>query len=133
MVYVFVFVLGFAQSQFVSKANCPSAHQHPSMIDNDLPKEVLLRLVFGPVAHIPLPNLQVSRFGAIPKKDRVCLSLPFGPSINDGINKEEFTSYSKVSDAIALIIKTGRSALMGKVDIKSAYASFQYMRPIDIN
>ena len=30
-------------------------------------------------------------------------------------------TYSKVSDAISLIIKAGRGALMGKVDIKSAY------------
>ena len=44
-----------------AKANCPSAHQHPSVIDHDLPKEVMLGRVFGPVAHMPLPNLQMSR------------------------------------------------------------------------
>ena len=110
-----------------AKANCPSAHQHPSVIDDYLRKEVMLGRVFGPVAHMPLPNLQVSRFGVIPKKDGAWrlildLSFPFGHSVNDGINKEEFTlTYSKVSDAIALIIKAGRGALMGKVDIKSAY------------
>ena len=51
------------------------------------------------------------------------LSFPFGHSVNDGINKDDFTvTYSKVSDAIALIIKAGRGALlMSKVDIKSAY------------
>ena len=50
------------------------------------------------------------------------LSFPVGHNVNDGINKEEFTvTYSRVSDAIALIIKVGRGALMGKVDIKSAY------------
>ena len=53
------------------------------------------------------------------------MSVPVGHSVNDGINKEEFTvTYSRVSDEIALIIKAGRGgggALMGKVDIKSAY------------
>ena len=94
----------------------------------------MLRRVFGPVAHIPLPNLHISRFGVIPKKDDAWrlildLSFPFGHSVNDGINKEEFTlTYSKVSDAIALIIKAGRGALMGKVDIKSAYRIIQIVR-----
>ena len=50
------------------------------------------------------------------------MSFPFGRSVNDGINKEEFTlTYSKVSDAISLIIRAGRGALLGKVDIQSAY------------
>ena len=50
------------------------------------------------------------------------MSFPFGHSVNDDINKEDFTvTYSKVSDAIALIVKVGRGALMGKVDTKSAY------------
>ncbi len=71
--------------------------------------------------------MQLSRFGVIPKKDGgwrliLDLSFPCGHSVNDGINKEEFTlTYSKVSDAISLIVKTGRGALMGKVDTKSAY------------
>ena len=66
-------------------------------------------------------------FGVIPKKEGgwhliLDLSFPVGHSVNDGINKEEFTvTYSRVSDAIALIIKAGRWALIGKVDIKSAY------------
>ena len=62
----------------------------------------------------------------IPKKDGgwrliLDLSFPFGHSVNDGINKDDFTLiYSKESDAISLIINAGRVALMGKVDIKSA-------------
>ncbi len=74
-----------------------------------------------------MENLQINRFGMIPKKDGgwhffLDLSFPLGHSINDGINKDEFAlTYSKVSDAITLIIKAGRGALMGKVDTKSAY------------
>ena len=62
----------------------------------------------------------------IPKKDGgwrliLDLSFPFGHSVNDEINKDEFTlTYSKESDAISLIINAGHVALMGKVDIKSA-------------
>ena len=109
------------------KANCPSAPKHSSVIDNYLAKEVSLGRVFGPTSIPPTNNLQVNRFGVIPKKDGgwrliLDLSFPFGHSVNDGINKDEFTlTYSKVSDAISLIIKAGRGALMGKVDIKSAY------------
>ena len=132
----FCFRIGFRQESIClksAKVNCASAQQHPSVIDDDLPKEVMLGLVFGPVAHIS--HCQTCKLvGLAPfQKKTMCLSFPFGPSVNDGINKEEFTlTYSKVSDAIALI-KAGRSALMGKVDIKSAYASFQYIHPIDIN
>ena len=78
-----------------------------------------------------LDGLQISRFGVIPKKYGgwrliLDLSFPVSHSVDDGINKEEFTvTYSRVSDAIALIIKTGRGALVGKVDIKSAYRIIQ--------
>ena len=110
-----------------AKANCPSALEQPAVIADYLAKEVSLGRVFGPTSVPPLENVQLSRFGVIPKKDGgwrliLDLSFPCGHSVNDGINKEEFTlTYSKVSDAISLIVKTGRGALMGKVDIKSAY------------
>ena len=103
-----------------AKANCLSSQKHPSVIDNYLAKEVSLGHVFEPTATPPANNLQINRFGVIPKKDGgwrliLDLSFPFGHSVNDGINKEEFTdlTYSKVSDAISLIIKAGRGALMG--------------------
>ena len=124
------FQLGFnpdAVSLKSTKANCPSAFEHPSIVDNYLTKEVSLGRVSGPLKATVLDGLQISRFGVIPKKDGgwrliLDLSFPVGHSVNDGINKEEFTvTYSRVSDAIALIIKGGRRALMGKVDIKSAY------------
>ncbi len=120
------FQLGFHPES--AKANCPSALEQPAVIADDcLAKEVSLGRVFGPTSVPPLENVQLSRFGVIPKKDGgwrliLDLSFPCRHSVNDGINKEEFTlTYSKVSDAISLIVKTGRGALMGKVDIKSAY------------
>ena len=110
-----------------AKANCPSSAEQPAIIDKYLAKEVSLGRVAGPFQAPALSNLQISRFGVIPKKDGgwrliLDLSFPFGHSVNDGINKEDFTvTYSKVSDAIALIVKARRGALMGKVDINSAY------------
>ena len=101
--------------------------QHPSVIIEYRAKEVSLLRVFGPTPVPALDSLQINRFGVIPKMDGgwrliLDLSFPFGHSVNDGINEEEFTlTYSKVSNAIALIIKARRGALIGKVDVKSAY------------
>ena len=47
-------------------SNCPSANEHPSVIDEHLNKEVSLGRVFGPTHAPPLQNLHVSRFGVIP-------------------------------------------------------------------
>ena len=50
------------------------------------------------------------------------LSFPADHSVNDGILKEEFpVSYSRVDDAIRLIVAAGRGALLAKLDIKHAY------------
>ena len=96
--------------------------KHSSLIDKYLAKEVFLERVFGPT-HVPhLPNLQMSRFGVIPKKDGgwrliLDLSFPLGHSVNDGIYEEEYSfAYSKISHATSLNGKTGRGALIGKVD-----------------
>ena len=119
-----------------TKANCPSAVQHPSVIIEYLAKEVSLGRVFGPTSVPVVDSLQINRFRVIPKKYGgwrliLDLSFPFGHSVNDGINEEEFTlTYSKVSDAIALIIKAGRGALMVKVDVKSAYCKIP-VHPLD--
>ena len=63
----------------------------------------------------------------IPKKGNAWrlildLSFPVDHSVNDGIDKDDFSfQCCRVKHAINLIIKTGKGALMGKVDIKSAY------------
>ena len=50
------------------------------------------------------------------------LSFPLGRSVNDGIDKNEFpVCYAKIDDAIRLIVKLGKDALMAKVDIKNAF------------
>ena len=57
------------QSLKSAKANCPSAFEHPSIVDNYLAKEVSLGRVSGPLKATALDGLQISRFGVIPKKD----------------------------------------------------------------
>ena len=109
--------------------NCPSADEHPEIIDKYLNDEVAAGRVFGPTDSSPCPNLHISRFGAIPKKSKanawrliLDLSFPAEHSVNDGIFKHEFpVHYSKVDDAIRLIIQAGKGALMAKLDIKNAY------------
>ena len=112
-----------------ASSNCPSAFEHSNIIDEYLTTEIQAGRVLGPLPNPPLSYLHVSRFGVIPKKNKINawrlildLSYPLGHSVNDGIDKNEFpVTYSKVDDAIALIVKYGKSALMGKVDIKNAY------------
>ena len=126
----FGFTLGFQPQSCKLKSvtsNCHSAYEHPTVIDDYLTKEIKFGRVFGPTQTPPFSNLHISRFGVIPKKQAgwrliLDLSFPFDHSVNDGIDKDEFSlQYCSVKHAIDLIVKTGKGALMGKVDIKSAY------------
>ena len=50
------------------------------------------------------------------------LSYPEGDSVNDFIpDSEASVTYSSTDDAISMIIKCGKGALMAKFDIKPAY------------
>ena len=112
-----------------AKSNCPSSTEHSVVIDNYLTTEIHAGRVSGPVKTPPFPTVQVSRFGVIPKKNKanawrliLDLSFPLGHSVNAGIDKSEFpVCYTKVDDAIRLITRLGRGALMAKIDIKHAY------------
>ena len=125
------FRLGFCSSQPLkpAKKNKPSAAQHASAIDEYLANEVSRGRVAGPFDSPPLPNLQVSSFGVIPKRGQpgkwrliVDLSSPAGSSVNNGINPEEFTlHYITVDQIISLVSQFGQGALMAKFDVESAY------------
>jgi len=93
------FRLGFkpARRLNAAKQNKPSAFQNPHVIDDYLALEVSRCRVAGPFPSIPVPNLQVSSFGVIPKKGQpgkwqliIDLSSPSGYSVNDGISADEF-------------------------------------------
>ena len=106
--------------------NLASASQHPQIIDEELGKEVRARRIVGPFDTPPIPNLQCSGVGVIPKKTGgwrmiMHLSAPPDSSINDGIDKEEFTlRYATIDDAVQMINRLGSNSLLAKIDIKSA-------------
>lgn len=101
------------------------------MIDRYITNEVSLGRVAGPFPSPPLPNLHVSSFGVIPKKGQpgkwrlvVDLSSPFGSSVNDGINPDEFSlHYIKLEEIVAMVNRWGQGALMAKFDVESAYCN----------
>ena len=116
--------------------NLVSAFAHPHVIDEELKNEVRAQRIAGPFITPPLPNLQCSGVGAVPKKSGgwrmiMHLSAPADDSINDGIDKDDFTlHYSTIDDAVQMVNKLGRNTLLAKVDIKSAFRTIP-VRPED--
>lgn len=125
------FHLGFNSSIKLksSKKNKSSAYQHSEVVDAYLDKEVRLGRVAGPFDSPPVSPLQISSFGVIPKKGQpgkwrliFDLSSPFGHSVNDGIDPEEYSlQYIRIDDIIMMCSKLGRGAMLAKFDIESAY------------
>ena len=116
-----------AKCQSASR-NMPSTDSHAHIVANYLDQEVKAHRVCGPLNPFEWPQVQVSRFGVIPKstpgKWRLILDLssPDGFSVNDGIDGSQCSlSYVSIDDAVKLIRTYGKGALMAKVDIKSAY------------
>ena len=108
--------------------NMKSAKEHPQVVDDYIMKECLAGRLLGPLDPQMFTEVQVSRFGVIPKSEpgswRLILDLssPEGRSVNDGINPESCSlSYITVDDAVRAIVSTGEGAMLAKVDIKSAY------------
>ncbi|XP_062578413.1 uncharacterized protein LOC134240321 isoform X1 [Saccostrea cucullata] len=90
-------------------------------------KEIELGRVVGPFSELPISNLHLSPVGIIPKSDGgwrmiTHLSYPESNSINDYIDPElctvNYSSFDKVVDMISVL---GKGALLGKVDVKSAF------------
>lgn len=82
----------------------------------------------GPFQSSALPQLQVSKFGIIPKSTPgkwrliVDLSSPEGHSVNDGISERLCSlSYISIDDATKAVLAGGRGMLLAKVDIQNAY------------
>ena len=107
-----------------------SAHMHRGVVTDYLQKELSLGRLLGPFQSTAmLPQLQINRFGVIPKghntgKWRLItdLSFPTGFSVNDGIDPLLCTlSYTTVDDIAAAVASLGTGALLAKVDIESAY------------
>ena len=111
----------------VMSRNLLSAYQYPqelqSLIDNEIDKGRVL----GPFDKLPLSNLRISPVGLVPKKSGgwrliTHLSSPQGFSINDFIDPSNSTvSYSSFDNTLKLINNVGPGALLGKMDVKSAF------------
>ena len=89
--------------------------------------EVNLGRVAGPFKQRPISNLRCSPIGVVPKKTggwRLITHLSYPPnnSVNDYID-ECFTivHYSHFDNAVNMVEKLGKGALIGKKDIKSAF------------
>jgi len=125
------FRLGFkpARRLKAAKRNKPSAFRNPQVIDDYLALEVSRCRVAGPFPFIPIPNLQVSSFGVIPKKGQpgkwrliIDLSSPGGYSVNDGICADEFSMhYITLDQIIRMVAKRGPGAMMAKFDVEAAF------------
>ena len=107
--------------------NLRSAHLHPEAISAALAKEVSNGHTAGPFLSPPIPNLQRSPLGVVPKKDGTWhiimdLSSPHGSSINDFIPKDDYMlHYASFDEALTLVARYGQKALMAKLDIKHAF------------
>ena len=107
--------------------NAPSARKHADVLLRSVLKEVSYGHAVGPFFNPPFPNFIVSSLGVRPKKNgdyRIILDLsqPFGDSVNTFIDKQCYSMrYSKFDDAVHLVQSAGIGALMGKLDIKSAF------------
>ncbi len=106
----------------------PSASRNRAAVRRKLGKEIEAGRVAGPFAERPLPRLQCSPIGLVPKKApgefRLIhhLSYPVGKSINDGIPKESCAvQYTKFDRAVELAANHGKGALLAKCDVKSAF------------
>ena len=103
--------------------NLISALQNPEVVDSKLIKERQSGRILGPFNYPPFSNLHVSPLGVIPKKApgefRLIrhLFFPYGDSVNTFIPPE----FATVDDAINFINVLGRSCVLAKTVVKSAF------------
>ena len=125
------FRIGFNYAQHHPKGarrNMASASERPQLIRDYLAKECAEGRIMGPFERSALPQVQVSKFGIIPKSTPgkwrliVDLSSPEGYSVNDGIDERLCSlSYISIDDASKAVLAEGRGTLLAKVDIHNAY------------
>jgi len=99
------------------------------VVSSYIKEEVSLGQLVGPLPQEVATQVHISPISVIPKGHTpgkwcliVDLSSPPGSSVNDGINQTWCSlSYISVDDVTRIIARMGRGALLGKMDIKSAY------------
>ena len=109
--------------------NLLSAREHPEVFADKVNKELQLGRYLGPFPYPPVPNLQCSPLGLVPKKGNkgkfrliMHLSYPHNNSINSNI-PTEYTrvKYKDFDWVVDLCIKHGTGCSVVKADLDSAY------------
>ena len=120
---------------YVSK-NLKSALEHKEIVHQKINKEISNGRVEGPFKYPPFKHFRVSPIGLVPKKDpgefRLIhhLSYPKGDSVNDHINPDLCSvQYMKFDEAISMVQRLGKGALLAKADIKSAFRLLPVSKP----
>ena len=92
-----------------------------------LQKEINLGRIIGPFINKPISNLRISPIGLVEKTDNTWrlithLSHPCDNSVNDFID-QQFCAvrYSSFDNALNMVSSLGRSAELGKIDIRQAF------------
>ena len=124
----FGFKIGFRGSVSETRPrNNLSARSNEQKVSAAITKEIRREHTSGPFAEPPLHPLHCSPIGSTDKPDGsvrlvMDLSQPEGLSINEGIDKEEFSvRYSHFDEATRLVRMVGKGCYMCKVDIRHAY------------
>ena len=123
------FNIGYKGPEFQSLTkNLKSASSHPGVLFDNILAELKEKRVSGPFAVPPLPNFCTSPIGVVPKKDSpkfrtiTDLSSPRGLSVNDFIpDSEAAVQFNHFDEAVKLVAKCRKGALLAKLDIKSAF------------
>lgn len=129
------FRIGFGSSpsrHLVSaRRNLRSAYDNPMVVDDYLTKEREEGRLLGPISQADMEALHphISPFGVIPKRRQqnkwrliVDLSSPRSHSVNDGIDSSCCSiQYSGLDQAVAMVNRAGRGAMLAKLDLKCAY------------
>ena len=110
-------------------SNMKSASIHPEPIDKYIREEVEAGRIIGPLPDEFKHQVQISRFGVIPKPHQTGkwrlitdLSSPQGSSVNDGVDSQLCSlTYASVDEAVSRIKFFGRGTMLAKFDIASAY------------
>ena len=123
------FDIGYKGPQFsLLSNNLKSADQYPVPLRENILSELIAKRVAGPYSAPPLPHFRTSPIGIIPKKGSTKfrtitnLSSPDGVSVNDFIPPAESSvHFNHFDDAVKIVSRLGRGALLAKLDIKSAF------------
>lgn len=108
--------------------NLKSIAEFPEIAQQKIQKEIDAGRVAGPFNTCPIPNIQISPIGVVPKKTpgdyRLIhhLSHPSGQSINDYIDSKLCSvKYTEFDQAVKMIHDQGANCYLFKMDIKSAF------------